>query len=417
MKIAYFDCFSGISGDMTLGALVDAGCDLAEIERHLRKLPVPGWTISAEKVSRRGFQATQVKVETSDTQKHRGLTEILRLIEEAQLPPRIADRAASIFQRLGKAEALVHGSPIEKIHFHEVGAVDAIVDIVGAAAGFEQLGIQDFFCSPLNVGAGRVDTAHGNLPVPAPATAELLRGAPTYSNGIQRELVTPTGAAIVASVVSRYGAQPMMNVSTIGLGAGSAQLTEQPNVLRLFIGESVTQEEGVAKAVASLDEEIVMLEANLDDMNPQVYGYFVERALDAGALDVFTIPVHMKKNRPGQLLTVLCLPADREKLSELVFHETTTLGIRMSSVKRRTLDREIVSVDTIYGPIHLKVARLKGRILTATPEYEDCRTLAAELGIPLKQVLAEAMYQFQKANGVPEVLNEAQKEVQKEIRK
>jgi hypothetical protein len=417
MKIAYFDCFSGISGDMTLGALVDAGCDLAEIESHLRRLPVPGWKISAEKVSRRGFSATQVKVETSDTQKHRGLSEILRMIEAAQLPPRIADRASRIFQRLGEAEAEVHGSPIEKVHFHEVGAVDAIVDIVGAAAGFEQLGVQDFFCSPLNVGAGRVDTAHGNLPVPAPATAELLRGAPTYSNGIQRELVTPTGAAIVATVVSRFGPQPGMTVSAIGLGAGSAQLTEQPNVLRLFIGESAAREVGAAEAGASLDEEIVTLEANLDDMNPQVYGYFVERALDAGALDVFTIPVHMKKNRPGQLLTVLCKPEDREKLSELVFHETTTLGIRQSTVRRRTLDREIVSVDTIYGPINLKIARLNGRILTATPEYEDCRTVAAEMGVPLKQVLAEAMYQFQKTNGVPEVQNEVQKEVQKEIQK
>lgn len=417
MKIAYFDCFSGISGDMTLGALVDAGCDLAEIESHLRKLAVPGWKISAEKVSRRGFQATQVKVETSDTQKHRGLTEILRLIEGAQLPPRIAGRASRIFGRLGQAEAQVHGSSIEKIHFHEVGAVDAIVDIVGAAAGFEQLGIEDFFCSPLNVGAGRVNTAHGNLPVPAPATAELLRGAPTYSNGIERELVTPTGAAIVATVVSRYGAQPLMNVSAIGLGAGSAQLTEQPNVLRLFIGELVSREEGVAyEAVEPLDEEIVTLEANLDDMNPQVYGYFVERALEAGALDVFTIPVQMKKNRPGQLLTVLCKPADREKLSELVFHETTTLGIRRSTVRRRTLEREIVNVDTIYGPIKLKIARLNGRILTATPEYEDCRTVAAEAGIPLKQVLAETMYQFQKTNGAAEVQNDVQKEVQEEVR-
>jgi uncharacterized protein (TIGR00299 family) protein len=356
-------------------------------------------------------------VETSDTQKHRELTEILRLIEDAQLPPRISDRASRIFQRLGKAEALVHGSPIEKVHFHEVGAVDAIVDIVGTAAGFEQLGVQDFFCSPLNVGAGRVDTAHGNLPVPAPATAELLRGAPTYSNGIQHELVTPTGAAIVATVVTRFGPQPRMTVSAIGLGAGSAQLTEQPNMLRMFIGESAEREVGAVEAGASLDEEIVTLEANLDDMNPQVYGFFVERALEAGALDVFTIPVQMKKNRPGQLLTVLCKPADHEKLSELVFHETTTLGIRRATVKRRTLDREIITVNTIYGPINLKIARLNGRILTATPEYEDCRTVAAELGVPLKQVLAEAMYQFQKANGVPEVQNEVQKDVQKEIQK
>ncbi len=226
---------------MTLGALVDAGCNLAEMESHLRRLPVPGWTISSEKVTRRGFMATQVKVESSDPQKHRSLSTILELIERAGLPAPIAERASRIFQRLGEAEAFVHGSPIENVHFHEVGAVDAIVDIVGVAAGFEQLGIEEFFCSPLNVGGGRVDTQHGNLPVPAPATAELLRGAPTYSNGIQRELVTPTGAAIVATVVSRFGPQPEMTVAAIGLGAGSAQLAEQPNVLRLFVGEAAVR--------------------------------------------------------------------------------------------------------------------------------------------------------------------------------
>jgi len=243
MKIAYFDCFSGISGDMTLGALVDAGCNLAEIETHLRRLPVPGWKISSGKVVRRGFRATQVKVEFSDPQRHRSLSTILELIGRAGLPPAIAGRASRIFQRLGEAEALVHGAPMEKVHFHEVGAVDAIVDIVGAAAGFEQLGIEEFFCSALNVGGGRVDTQHGNLPVPAPATAELLRGAPTYSNGIQRELVTPTGAAIVATVVSQFGPQPAMTVGAIGLGAASAELAEQPNVLRLFIGDAAARRE------------------------------------------------------------------------------------------------------------------------------------------------------------------------------
>ena len=241
MKIAYFDCFSGISGDMTLGALVDAGCNLAEMESHLRRLPVPGWKISSEKVVRRGFRATQVKVESSDPQRHRSLSDILQLIERAGLLPPIAERASGIFQRLGKAEALVHGVPIEKVHFHEVGAVDAIVDIVGASAGFVQLGIEKFFCSALNVGGGRVETQHGSLPVPAPATAELLRGAPTYSNGIQRELVTPTGAAIVATMASEFGLQPEMTVAAIGLGAGSAELAEQPNMLRLFVGEAAAR--------------------------------------------------------------------------------------------------------------------------------------------------------------------------------
>ena len=394
MKIAYFDCFSGISGDMTLGALVDAGCNLAEMETHLRRLPVPGWRISAEKVVRRGFRATQVKVESSDPQRHRSLSDILQLIERAGLPLPIAERASRIFRRLGEAEALVHGVPIEKVHFHEVGAVDAIVDIVGAAAGFEQLGIEEFFCSALNLGGGRVNTQHGNLPVPAPATAELLRGAPTYSNGIQRELVTPTGAAIVATLASQFGPQPEMTVAAIGLGAGSAELAEQPNVLRLFVGENAVRRDD-----ATLDEDILVLEANLDDMSPQVYGYFAERALEAGALDVFSIPVQMKKNRPGQLVTVLCKPADREKLSDLLFRETTTLGVRQSNVKRRTLQREIIPVETSLGSIRMKVARLNGHILNVAPEYEDCQKIAAERGVPLKQVLGEATFQFQKLNG------------------
>jgi uncharacterized protein (TIGR00299 family) protein len=394
MKIAYFDCFSGISGDMTLGALVDAGCNLAEMESQLRRLPVTGWKISSEKVVRRGFRATQVKVESFDAQRHRSLSEILQLIERAGLPAAVGERASRIFQRLGEAEALVHGMPVEKVHFHEVGAVDSIVDIVGAAAGFDQLGIEEFFCSALNVGGGRVQTQHGSLPVPAPATAELLRGAPTYSTGIQRELVTPTGAAIVATVTSRFGPQPQMTVAAVGLGAGSAELAEQPNVLRLFIGEAAARRDD-----AGLEEDIAVLEANLDDMSPQIYGFFAERALQAGALDVFSVPVQMKKNRPGQLITVLCNPADQEKFSDLLFRETTTLGVRQSIVKRRTLQRESLTVQTSLGSIRMKVARLHGHILNFAPEYEDCQKVAAERGVPLKRVLAEATFEFQKLNG------------------
>ncbi len=379
---------------MTLGALVDAGCNLAEMESQLCRLPVTGWKISAEKTVRRGFRATQVKVESSDPQRHRSLSEILQLIECVGLPPAVGERASRIFRRLGEAEALVHGLPIEKVHFHEVGAVDSIVDIVGAAAGFEQLGIEDFFCSALNVGGGRVQTQHGSLPVPAPATAELLRGAPTYSSGIQRELVTPTGAAIVATVASGFGPQPEMTVAAVGLGAGSAELAEQPNVLRLFVGEAAARRDD-----AALDEDIAVLEANLDDMSPQIYGFFAERALQTGALDVFSVPVQMKKNRPGQLITVLCKPADREKFSDLLFRETTTLGVRQSSVKRRTLQRESLTVQTSLGSIRMKVARLHGHILNVAPEYEDCQKVAAERGVPLKQVLAEATFEFQKLNG------------------
>lgn len=379
---------------MTLGALVDAGCNLAEMESQLRRLPVTGWKISSEKVVRRGFRATQAKVESSDAQRHRSLSEILQLIERAGLPAAVGERASRIFQRLGEAEALVHGMPVEKVHFHEVGAVDSIVDIVGAAAGFDQLGIEEFFCSALNVGGGRVQTQHGSLPVPAPATAELLRGAPTYSTGIQRELVTPTGAAIVATVTSRFGPQPQMTVAAVGLGAGSAELAEQPNVLRLFIGEAAARRDD-----AGLEEDIAVLEANLDDMSPQIYGFFAERALQAGALDVFSVPVQMKKNRPGQLITVLCNPADQEKFSDLLFRETTTLGVRQSIVKRRTLQRESLTVQTSLGSIRMKVARLHGHILNFAPEYEDCQKVAAERGVPLKRVLAEATFEFQKLNG------------------
>ena len=395
MKIAYFDCFSGISGDMTLGALVDAGCSLAQMETHLRRLPVAGWKISSEKVSRRGIAATQVKVESSEPQRHRSLSDILQLIEQAGLPLTIVERASNIFRRLGEAEARVHGVPIEKVHFHEVGAVDAIVDIVGAAAGFVQLGLEEFASSALNVGGGSVKTQHGILPVPAPATAELLRGAPTYSNGIERELVTPTGAAIVTTMASQFGPQPAMIVAAIGHGAGSADLIEQPNVLRLFVGETAA-----LRTDGPPDEDMIVLETNIDDMNPQVYGYFAERAMEAGALDVFSTAVQMKKNRPGQLVTVLCEPAKRELLSGLLFRETTTLGIRQSSVKRRTLQRESITVETPLGAIRMKVARLDGQVLNIAPEYDDCKRVAEERGVPLKQVLAEAAFQFQKRNEV-----------------
>ena len=375
---------------MTLGALVDAGCNLAEMETHLRRLPVPGWKISSEKVTRRGIAATRVRVESSEPQRHRSLFDILQLIEQAGLPLTIIERASKIFRRLGEAEARVHGVPIEKVHFHEVGAVDAIVDIVGAVAGFEQLGVEEFVCSALNVGGGRVDTQHGSLPVPAPATAEILRGAQLF-NGIERGCYFRQR---VATMASQFGPQPAMTVAVIGHGAGNAELIEQPNVLRIFVGETAAQQTN-----ASLNEDIIVLEANLDDMSPQVYGYFAERALQAGALDVFSMAVQMKKNRPGQLVTVLCETATREQLTELLFRETTTLGVRQSTVKRHTLKREHFAVNTPFGPVRVKVARLNSHVLNVAPEYEDCKKVAEEQGVPLKQVLAEASFQFRKLNG------------------
>jgi len=390
-RIAYFDCFSGISGDMVLGALVDAGADLRAIEAELRKLGLEGWTISAEKVKRGAIFATHVKVQTSEEHHHRGLSIILGRIDKAGLAPRAAERARRIFTRLAEAEAKVHNMPVEEVHFHEVGAVDSIVDIVGAAIGFELLGIDEFACSALDVGAGQVKTAHGLLPVPAPATAELLRGAPMYTSGIARELVTPTGAAIATTLSTRYAQIPEMTLQAVGYGAGSANLTEKANVLRILIGENATSEAG-----EHWDAPVSVIETNLDDMSPQIYGYFVERALAAGALDVFSTAVQMKKNRPGVLLTILCDAAHTARLIDLVFRETTTIGVRTYDVRRKVLDRELVPVATQFGEVRMKISRMNGSVLNATPEYEDCQRLAAEKGIPLKQVIAAASFEFQK---------------------
>jgi uncharacterized protein (TIGR00299 family) protein len=355
MKLAYFDCFSGISGDMTLGALVDAGCAVEHLRAELSGLQVPGWELTVEKVWKNGMAATYVKVVTEDQSKHRSLSAILEILEKSQLAPGVRERAGAIFRKLGEAEARVHDVPLEKIHFHEVGAVDAIVDIVGACVGFHVLGIEKFACSPLNVGGGTAKMAHGVLPVPAPATANLLQGRPTYSNGVQKELVTPTGAAIVATLCDTFGPQPSMSVSAIGYGAGTADLEGQPNVVRIMVGEAAE------KTVAEFDEEIAVVEANLDDMNPQIYGYFLEKALGAGALDVYTTPVQMKKNRPGTLLTVLCKPQDTNALMSLIFAETTTFGVRSYRAQRRVLPREWVNVGTEFGDVRIKVSRVNGR--------------------------------------------------------
>jgi len=379
---------------MVLGALVDAGADLRPIESELRKLGLEGWSISAEKVKRGQIFATHVNVATTEGHHHRGLSIILDRIEKAQLAPRAAERARKIFTRLAESEAKVHHLPVEQVHFHEVGAVDSIVDIVGACIGFELLGIDEFACSPLDVGAGQVMTAHGLLPVPAPATADLLRGAPIYTSGIQKELVTPTGAAIATTLSISYSKIPEMTMRAIGYGAGSADFPEKANVLRLLIGERESAAAG-ENLHGESDAPITVIETNVDDMSPQIYGYFVDRALAAGALDVFSTAVQMKKNRPGQLITILCEPTNVSRLTDLLFSETTTIGVRIYEARRRTLAREFLSVDTGHGPVRMKISRLNGSVLNATPEYDDCQRIAAEKGIPLKDVLAAASYAFQ----------------------
>jgi pyridinium-3,5-bisthiocarboxylic acid mononucleotide nickel chelatase len=373
---------------MTLGALLDAGVSAEQLRSELQGLNVPGWELTTENVWKNGMAATYAKVRSEDTQTHRSLTTILDIIEKSALAPNVKDRAAAIFKKLGEAEASVHDVPLEKIHFHEVGAVDAIVDIVGACIGFAALGIESFACSALNVGGGTAKMAHGVLPVPAPATARLLLGKPTYSNGVQKELVTPTGAAIVATLCASFGPQPPMTVTAIGYGAGTADLEGQPNVLRLMVGEAAE------KRVAAESETIRVLEANLDDMNPQIYGYFLEKALATGALDVFATPVQMKKNRPGMLVTVLCKPEDEAKFHEMLFAETTTLGVRTYTAERRVLARQWETVHTSFGEVRIKVARLNGHISQASPEFEDCRKLAAAKNVPLQRVMEAALREW-----------------------
>ena len=388
MKLCYLDCFSGISGDMLLGALVDAGFSPAALESELRKLNLKDWSLSTERVQRGGLTATKLDFKISETHHHRTWKKIRELIRASALAAPVQQRAELIFDRLAEAEAGVHGVAKDEVHFHEVGAMDSILDIVGVSVAMEKLGIEKIVVSPLNLGSGSVKTAHGTLPIPAPATAALLKNAPVYSTGVAAELVTPTGAAVVAALATEYGPLPRMSVSAIGYGAGSRDLTEQANVLRVFLGERLEESR------AADEPTISIIEANLDDMSPQVGGYFMEQALAAGALDVFYTPVQMKKNRPGVLLTVIC-PSERvDALSELVFQQTTTIGLRIYEARRRVLAREFVSVETPHGSVRMKVARLNGRVLNAAPEYDDCQRLAREKSVPLKQVLADAQFCF-----------------------
>ena len=317
------------------------------------------------------------------------MREIRETIQKGAISDGAKKTAIAIFEALGAAEAKIHNTDFESVHFHEVGAVDAMVDIVGAAVGAEELGVDEFVCSPLNVGGGTVKCAHGVLPVPAPATVELLKGAPVYSSGIQAELVTPTGAAIVKTLATRFGAFPEMKIEASGYGAGTRDFPGHANVVRLTVGEAVP-----ALAAKTSRETISVLEANLDDLNPQVFGYVMDRLLDEGALDVFALPVQMKKNRPGTLLTVLCKPENGDQLTRLIFTETTTLGVRRRDEQRQTLARRWVSVATQWGDVRMKVASMNGTVTNYAPEYEDCRRIAAERHLPLKTVMQEVTQQY-----------------------
>ena len=378
MRTLYFDCFAGASGDMILGAMVAAGVEPGYLREQLSLLPVSGFTIDFETVNRSGLSATYARVDAAHEHKHRHLSDIKQIIEGSALNETVKQRAVQIFTRLAEAEAHVHNEPIDHVHFHEVGAVDAIVDVVGAAICFDALRIDRFICSPLHVGSGMVKMAHGQFPVPPPAVTELLRGVPFYATEIKGELLTPTGAAIITTVCSEYGPIPQMITDQSGYGAGTREYGDFANVLRVLIGET--------DASGAMDERLWMLETNLDDASPQIIGHVMDRVLESGALDCFFTPVQMKKNRPGVLLSVLCGPNEKNALMELLFTETTTLGVRSYEVTRRALQRSVVRVETPYGPIDVKVAHLDGRVVNEMPEFEQCRQAAASANVPLKVV-------------------------------
>jgi len=375
-KIAYFDCCSGISGDMVLGALIDCGLDIKMLRKELAKLDLKDYAVSAAKDERHHIVGTNLSVRFKESKRHRTFKDIKTLISRSRLSQRVKDLSISIFANLAKAEAKIHGCKPDDVHFHEVGAIDSIVDIVGTAIGVEHLGIEKVYASPLPLGTGWVNTSHGRMPVPAPATLELLTGVPTAKSFVRAELTTPTGAAIIKTLAENFGSMPEMKIAKTGYGIGDKDFKEIPNILRINLGE-----------VSSGSEKLLVLETNIDDMNPQIYDYLMSRLFKKGALDVFLIPIQMKKGRPAILLKALCNENKKDMLMNIIFKETTTIGIRSYEVDRRCLERNIKEVSTPYGKVKVKVSEKDGKLINIQPEYEDCKKLAEKKNIPLKEVI------------------------------
>jgi uncharacterized protein (TIGR00299 family) protein len=401
VKVLYFDCFSGASGDMIVGALVDAGVPLEEIRAALGSLSIDGEAVWTERVERAGIGATKFQVRGEDSghahhhqahggvateaHAHRTLPEIYSLIDGSRLSAAGRDRAKELFARLGNVEGTIHGTPPDKVHLHEVGALDSIVDIVSTVHALELIGARRIVASPLNVGSGTIRSSHGLFPVPAPATAKLLEGVPIYSGTQGAEMVTPTGALLITAYATEFGGIPPMRIAKIGYGAGARSFEDTPNVLRVLIGEDDAN---------APSHTVVVIEAEIDDMNPQIFGVVMDRLLAEGALDVLYTPVQMKKNRPGTLLSVIAPSASREKLTSIVFRETTTIGVRYREMTRECLDRETRTVSTPFGDVRFKIARRDGEILNASPEFEDCVNLANRHGRPIKEIQAAAIKAF-----------------------
>lgn len=387
MRIAYFDCFSGICGQMILGALIDAGVDRQELESELGRLKISGYKIGVERTTRGQISATRVSVDVTEPVPHRRLSDILGIIDRSDLEDEVKGLSKKIFRDLAAVEARIHNRDIEEIHFHEVGGLDCIIDVTGALIGLKKLGVEAVYSSRIPVGSGFVKCQHGVLPVPAPATVELLKGIPIYSNGIEAELTTPTGAAILKNISRGFGDIPVMRVERVGYGAGERELAI-PNLLRVYIGETAAggyQEEGV-----------ILVETNIDDMNPELVSYVFELLLEKGALDVFLTPIFMKKNRPGVILSVLTTPEKLDEILSILFTETTTLGVRIHRLEKKKLARETVVVKTKFGEIRVKIGRSGGQIQNVSPEYEDCKERAVKYGVPLKGVYEEAIRAAQK---------------------
>ena len=391
MTVAYFDCFNGAAGDMIVASLIDAGADESTLREGLSSLAVAGYTLRIEKIRKQGFAATRflVELDTTAPQPHRHLADVVEIIRSGNLPDRVRQNSIEVFERLAKAEAQVHGTSVDKVHFHEVGAVDAIVDVVGAMLALQTLGVERVVCSPIPVGSGTVTCAHGVMPIPAPATAELLQGVPLAETDETGELITPTGAAVLTTLADEFGSLPAMSVSAIGYGAGTRDGASVPNLLRVFLGATSDSDDA---------DSVTVLETNLDDASGEIVGYTIERALQMGALDAYAVPIQMKKSRPGFVLTVICESARVSAMEEILFRETPTLGIRRRTMQRTKLKRRIETVDTAFGVIRIKVGQREGTT-TASPEYEDCRAAAVKHDVALREVIEAARAAWTKKAG------------------